>query len=79
MEVHLLSMNDSLEQSEKIEKINGDCTLEFSGGKVHKNIQLLRMAGDHYVKEGSALMRIQYDGPPKNSSPHISELELITL
>ena len=49
MEVSLLSMNDSLELSEKIEKINDDCTLEFSGGKVHKYIQLLRMAGDHFL------------------------------
>ena len=71
MEVYLVSMNDSLELSEKIGKINDDCTLEFSGCKVHKYIQLLRMAGEHFDKEGAALMRIQSDGPPKNSSPHI--------
>ena len=82
-------MNDSLELSEKIENMNDDCALEFSGCKVHKYIQLLvllikftkyflklsiipqRMAGDHFDQDGSAVMRIQSDGAPKTSSPHV--------
>ena len=83
----MTSMNDSVELCEKIEKIKEECSLEFGGCKVHKFIWLMvmmiilnvnvnfdmlqRMAGDHFDKDGSALVRIQSDGPPKTASPHI--------
>ena len=30
-----------------------------------------RTAGDHFDKDGSALLRVQADGAPKTASPHI--------
>jgi hypothetical protein len=32
---------------------------------------LKRLAGDHFDGDGSSFMRIQSDGDPKDSSPHI--------
>ena len=41
LEEYLLSMNTSLEYSDTIEKITEDCTLEFSGSKIHRHIHVL--------------------------------------
>ena len=41
MEEYLISVNNTVEFTEILEKITDDCALEFGGGKVHKYIHIL--------------------------------------
>ena len=76
LELYLSSMNDTLEYAEKLEKIKEDCVIEFGGSKVHKYIHILRMAGDHFDGDGSALFRLQTDDGPKSAAPHILAIKV---
>ena len=41
MEEYLISVNNTVEFTEILEKITDDCALEFGGDKVHKYIHIL--------------------------------------
>ena len=69
-------MNDTVEYAEKLEKIKEDCVIEFGGSKVHKYIHILRMAGDHFDGDGSALFRLQTDDGPRSAAPHILAIKV---
>jgi len=71
LEAYLVSVNDNLEFTERLKTIKDDCALLFRGSNVHLFLNLLREAGDHFDGDGSALMRIENDGNPKTSSPHL--------
>ena len=57
-------------QSSQVHLVNGN--EDYFKCQLSVNFNMLqRMAGDHFDKDGSALVRIQSDGPPKTASPHI--------
>lgn len=41
MEIFLLSVEENLELSEKLEKIKVDCAVQFRGSPIHRFIHLL--------------------------------------
>ena len=41
MEHYLLYVNTDVDFLEMIEKVNDDCTLEFDGSVIHKNVHLM--------------------------------------
>ena len=41
MEEYLISVNNTVEFTEILEKVTDDCALEFDGSKVHKHIHIL--------------------------------------
>ena len=52
MEIFLLSVDENLELSEKIEKIKLDCVMQFRGSPIHKFIHLLvRQLFDPFKKK----------------------------
>ena len=71
MEEYLVSVNNSVEFSNTLEKTKEDCAILYGGSLVHKYIHILRLVGDFFDGDGSALMRLLSDGPPKHSSPHM--------
>jgi hypothetical protein len=41
MELYLLSLNSSLEFTEKLQRVKDECSVDFDGSKLHKYISIL--------------------------------------
>jgi hypothetical protein len=41
MEIYLVSLNSSLDFTEKLQKVKDDCSIDFDGSKLHKYINIL--------------------------------------
>ena len=78
MELYLRDIDQSIEFRTKMDEIDASVETDFGGSSTFKDIEIMRMAGTHFDKDGKVLFLMETELPPKTSSPFILCIPIIS-
>ena len=71
MQKYLLFTDNSLELRDKLSKIDDQVEMDFDGSRLWKDFQIMRILGTNLDQDGSALLKVEEDLPPKTPCPFV--------